>query len=57
MDEQEQVAAAMVDAAQGYANIAALAHALTGPDGEERFDFGIEVILRGLESLAKEASG
>jgi AcrR family transcriptional regulator len=31
---------------------------LTGPDGEERFDFGLDVILAGLEAVsAREAAG
>jgi AcrR family transcriptional regulator len=36
-----------------FPNIVALAGPLTAGDGDERFEFGLEVIVRGLEAMAR----
>jgi AcrR family transcriptional regulator len=41
--------------ADRFPNITALADVLTRNEGDERFEFGLDLLVRGLQSLAKES--
>lgn len=39
--------------AERYPNVVAMAGALTGPSGDERFEFGLDLLVRGIASTVK----
>lgn len=41
--------------AERFPNVVSMAAALTAGEGDERFEFGLEVLIRGLASMATEA--